>query len=126
MEGVIHLPDQLSSARIDGLRLTGGVASAAPGPCQTGLILSGTYAVGIAHARHGSWAPLVIATCWLSHLPYNLQSPVWRHTLAQLASFASVIRHDERGHGLSDWNVRDPKRHARITDLEPVVDRCRC
>jgi hypothetical protein len=32
--------------------------------------------VRIAYARHGSGPPLVIATCWLSHLQYDWESPV--------------------------------------------------
>jgi pimeloyl-ACP methyl ester carboxylesterase/DNA-binding CsgD family transcriptional regulator len=78
--------------------------------------------VGIAYARHGSGPPLVIATCWLSHLQYDWQSPVWRHFLDALGSFAEVVRYDERGHGLSDWEVEDFGLEARIADLEAVVD----
>ena len=33
---------------------------------------------------HGSGPPLVVASCWLSHLQYDWQSPVWRHFLEQL------------------------------------------
>ena len=76
----------------------------------------------IAYARHGSGPPLVIATCWLSHLQHDWQSPVWRHFLAELGEIATVIRYDERGHGLSDWEVDDFGLEARIADLEAVVD----
>ncbi|HEV7651661.1 MAG TPA: alpha/beta fold hydrolase [Actinophytocola sp.] len=78
--------------------------------------------VRIAYARHGSGPPLVIATCWLSHLQHDWQSPVWRHFLADLGEFATVIRYDERGHGLSDWDVADFGLEARIADIEAVVD----
>ena len=30
---------------------------------------------------HGGGPPLVIVSCWLSHLQYDWQSPVWRHFL---------------------------------------------
>ncbi len=76
----------------------------------------------IAWARHGSGPPLVIATCWLSHLQHDWQSPVWRHFLADLGQVASVVRYDERGHGLSDWDVEDFGLEARIADLEAVAD----
>jgi pimeloyl-ACP methyl ester carboxylesterase/DNA-binding CsgD family transcriptional regulator len=76
----------------------------------------------IAYARHGSGPPLVIATCWLSHLQHDWQSPVWRHFLADLGEFATVIRYDERGYGLSDWDVEEFGLEARIADLEAVVD----
>ncbi len=76
----------------------------------------------IAYARHGSGPPLVIASCWLSHLQYDWQSPVWRHFLDDLGKLATVIRYDERGYGLSDWDVDDFGLEARIADLEAVVD----
>ena len=78
--------------------------------------------VRIAYAVHGSGPVLVIATCWLSHLQHDWESPVWRHFLAELGRFATVVRYDERGHGLSDWDVTDFRFEARIGDLEAVVD----
>jgi pimeloyl-ACP methyl ester carboxylesterase/DNA-binding CsgD family transcriptional regulator len=78
--------------------------------------------VRIAYARHGSGPPLLIATCWLSHLQYDWQSPVWRHFLAALGEVATVVRYDERGHGLSDWDVTDFGLEARVADLEAVAD----
>jgi pimeloyl-ACP methyl ester carboxylesterase len=76
----------------------------------------------IAYARHGSGPPLVIATCWLSHLQYDWQSPVWRHFLDDLGQIATVVRYDERGYGLSDWDVTDFGLEARVADLEAVVE----
>src|SRR4051812_32417372 len=76
----------------------------------------------IAYAVHGSGAPLLISTCWLSHLQFDWESPVWRHFLVELGRFATVIRFDERGHGLSDWDVADHHLEARIGDLEAVAD----
>jgi pimeloyl-ACP methyl ester carboxylesterase/DNA-binding CsgD family transcriptional regulator len=78
--------------------------------------------VRIAYAVHGSGPVLVIATCWLSHLQFDWESPVWRHFLADIGQFATVVRYDERGHGLSDWDVDDYGLEARIGDLEAVVD----
>ncbi|CAN5210049.1 hypothetical protein BH11ACT3_BH11ACT3_08960 [soil metagenome] len=78
--------------------------------------------VRIAYAIHGEGPPLLVSTCWLSHLQHDWESPVWRHFLADLGRFATVIRFDERGHGLSDWNVQDFSLEARIGDLEAVAD----
>ena len=78
--------------------------------------------VRIAYAVHGSGPPLVITTCWLSHLQHDWQSPVWRHFLRDLGQVATVIRYDERGHGLSDRDVDDFSLEARIGDLEAVVE----
>jgi pimeloyl-ACP methyl ester carboxylesterase/DNA-binding CsgD family transcriptional regulator len=76
----------------------------------------------IAYAVHGDGPPLLISTCWLSHLQFDWESPVWRHFLVDLGKFATVIRFDERGHGLSDWDVTDHSLEARIGDLEAVAD----
>ena len=76
----------------------------------------------IAYAVHGRGAPLLISTCWLSHLQFDWESPVWRHFLVDLGRFATVIRFDERGHGLSDWDVTEHGLEARIGDLEAVAD----
>jgi pimeloyl-ACP methyl ester carboxylesterase/DNA-binding CsgD family transcriptional regulator len=78
--------------------------------------------VRIAYAVHGQGPPLVITTCWLSHLQHDWQSPVWRHFLRDLGRVATVIRYDERGHGLSDRDVDDFSLEARIGDLEAVVE----
>jgi pimeloyl-ACP methyl ester carboxylesterase/DNA-binding CsgD family transcriptional regulator len=58
----------------------------------------------------------------LSHLQYDWQSPVWRHFLDDLGEIATVVRYDERGYGLSDWEVGDFGLEARVADLEAVVD----
>jgi pimeloyl-ACP methyl ester carboxylesterase/DNA-binding CsgD family transcriptional regulator len=78
--------------------------------------------VGIAYAVHGSGPPLLIDSCWLSHLQFDWQSPVWRHYLVELGRIATVIRYDERGHGLSDRGVTDHSLGARVADLEAVAD----
>jgi pimeloyl-ACP methyl ester carboxylesterase/DNA-binding CsgD family transcriptional regulator len=78
--------------------------------------------VQIAYAVHGSGPPLLVDSCWLSHLQLDWQSPVWRHYLDELGRIATVVRFDERGHGLSDRGVTDHSLAARLGDLEAVVD----
>lgn len=78
--------------------------------------------VRIAHARHGHGPPLVVVACWLSHLQHDWQSPVWRHFLADLGTFTSLIRYDLRGHGLSDWSARDFSLEAMLSDLDAVIE----
>jgi pimeloyl-ACP methyl ester carboxylesterase/DNA-binding CsgD family transcriptional regulator len=82
----------------------------------------GQDGVRLAYAVHGSGPPLVVVSCWLSHLQHDWQSPVWRHFLDQLGEIATVIRYDERGFGMSDWNVDDFSIEARVSDLEAVLD----
>src|SRR4051795_11897609 len=77
--------------------------------------------VRIAYAVHGAGPPLVVVSCWLSHLQHDWQSPVWRHFLVQLGAIATVIRYDERGFGMSDWSVDDFSLEARLGDLEAIL-----
>jgi eukaryotic-like serine/threonine-protein kinase len=78
--------------------------------------------VRIAYATVGEGPPLVKAANWLSHLEFDWRSPVWRHLLAEFARDHTFIRYDERGNGLSDWNVGDLSFEAWVEDLEAVVE----
>ena len=78
--------------------------------------------VRLAWAKHGTGPPLLIAACWLSHLQHDWQSPVWRHFVEDLGRVATVYRYDERGFGLSDWDVEDFSLERRLADLETLVE----
>jgi pimeloyl-ACP methyl ester carboxylesterase/DNA-binding CsgD family transcriptional regulator len=78
--------------------------------------------VMIAYAAVGQGPPLVKAPNWLTHLEYEWETPVWRHWWEELARDHTVIRFDQRGSGLSDWNVEDMTFDAWVTDLEAVVE----
>ena len=78
--------------------------------------------VGIAYAVHGNGPPLLIDKCWVSHLQFDWQSPLWQHYLVELGRIATVIRYDERGYGLSDRDVADHSLEARVSDLQAVAD----
>jgi pimeloyl-ACP methyl ester carboxylesterase len=76
----------------------------------------------IAYATTGSGYPLVKAGHWLTHLEHDWHSPVWQPLLTELNRDFSVTRYDQRGNGLSDWDVSDLSVDAFIGDLEAVVD----
>ena len=78
--------------------------------------------VRIAYALAGQGLPLVKAANWLNHLEYDWQSPIWSHLFQALAAEHQLIRYDERGNGLSDWDVEDISFDAFVRDLESVVD----
>ena len=78
--------------------------------------------VRIAYAEVGKGPPLVKAANWLNHLEYDWESPIWCHLLRALASEPRLIRHDQRGNGLSDREVDDISFDAFVRDLESVVD----
>ena len=77
--------------------------------------------VRLAWAEAGSGPPLVKAAHWLSHLQYEWESPVWPHWLRFLATHFRFIRYDERGTGMSDCEVAEPKLERSTADLEAVI-----
>jgi pimeloyl-ACP methyl ester carboxylesterase len=78
--------------------------------------------VRLAYATMGSGPPLVKAANWLSHLDYDRETVVWRHWLRELSRRHRLVRYDERGCGLSDWEVPELSFEAWVRDLEAVVD----
>jgi pimeloyl-ACP methyl ester carboxylesterase len=76
----------------------------------------------LAYATSGAGPPLVKAANWLSHLGYDWESPVWRHWLGELSRRFRLIRYDERGCGLSDWDIGRFSFGDWVDDLEAVVD----
>ena len=81
--------------------------------------------VRLAWAESGEGMPLVKAATWLTHLEDDLDSPVWRHWTAFLSAHFRFVRYDERGCGMSDWDVRDLSLERRVRDLETVVEAAR-
>ena len=76
----------------------------------------------LAFATMGTGPVIVKAANWLTHLDYDLENPVWRHWLEGLARGRTLIRYDERGCGMSDWNVDHFRFEDWVDDLELVVD----
>ncbi|MCI0434199.1 MAG: alpha/beta hydrolase [Gemmatimonadetes bacterium] len=76
----------------------------------------------IAYATLGEGPPLVKAANWLNHLEYDLESPLWQSWFRALSRDHKLVRYDERGCGLSDWNAEDYSLEAWVRDLEAVVD----
>jgi hypothetical protein len=76
----------------------------------------------IAYATVGQGPALVRAATYLTHLEYDWNSPVWRHWLEGLAKHHTLVRYDQRGCGLSDWDVEDFSLDAEVQDMETVVD----
>ncbi|MGQ0748996.1 MAG: alpha/beta fold hydrolase, partial [Betaproteobacteria bacterium] len=62
------------------------------------------------------------AAHWLTHIEFDRTSLVWRHWIEELSSRDRLVRYDERGCGLSDWDAADLSFEAWVRDLEAVVD----
>ncbi|MEM9387438.1 MAG: alpha/beta fold hydrolase [Pseudomonadota bacterium] len=78
--------------------------------------------VRIAYATVGEGTPVVKAANWLSHLELDWNAPIWSPLFRRLARHHRFVRYDERGNGLSDWDVESIDFDAFVTDLETVVD----
>jgi len=79
-------------------------------------------ATRIAFGRSGSGPPIVRAGHWLTHLEYDWRCPIWQPFLSELSRTYSLLQYDQRGNGLSDWQVEDLSLEAFVADLEAVVD----
>ena len=75
----------------------------------------------LAWADAGSGPVVVKAANWLTHLEYDFESPVWRHWLEFFTDNFRLIRYDERGCGMSDWDA-DLTFARWVEDLESVID----
>jgi pimeloyl-ACP methyl ester carboxylesterase/DNA-binding winged helix-turn-helix (wHTH) protein len=78
--------------------------------------------VRIAYASIGHGPPLLKAANWMTHLGRDIESDVWRHWLEGLAGSHRLVRYDERGCGMSDWNVDGFCLDAWVDDLALVAD----
>ncbi len=82
----------------------------------------GADGVRIAYATSGSGPPLVKAANWMTHLGRDSASVVWRHWIRSLSDGHRLVRYDERGCGLSEWDVPSFGFDDWVLDLEEVVD----
>jgi class 3 adenylate cyclase/pimeloyl-ACP methyl ester carboxylesterase len=78
--------------------------------------------VSIAHTKVGEGYPLVAVGSWMTHLEEDWANPMWGHYLSNLARDFSVIRYDQRGNGMSDWENVDISFDRMVDDLKAVID----
>jgi len=77
--------------------------------------------VQLAWAEAGTGPVLIKAANWMTHLEYEWESPVWRHWIRFFSDHFRFVRYDERGCGMTDWNVGDLSFERWAQDLEAVV-----
>jgi class 3 adenylate cyclase/pimeloyl-ACP methyl ester carboxylesterase len=83
---------------------------------------SSTDGVHLAYATIGDGPPVLKAPNWINHIEYDWQSPVWRAFLTEFAQQSSLVRFDQRGNGLSDWEVDEISSDRMIDDMLAVAD----
>ena len=77
--------------------------------------------VQLAWADASTGPVLVKAANWLTHLEAEWNSPVWGHWIQFLCRHFRLVRYDERGCGMSDWEADDLSLDRRVEDLETVI-----
>ncbi len=77
----------------------------------------------IAYSIGGDGPPLVRAVDWLNHLDFEWKNPFRRHWFSELMSHHTFLRYDQRGSGLSDWNVNDFSFERSLQDFEELIER---
>ncbi|MEU3096678.1 alpha/beta fold hydrolase [Streptomyces sp. NPDC006967] len=76
----------------------------------------------IAYARTGEGPPLVKTANWLTHLDLDRTNPMWAHWFDGLTRGRQLIRYDERGCGLSSWDMGSFTLDDLVADLDAVAD----
>jgi pimeloyl-ACP methyl ester carboxylesterase/DNA-binding CsgD family transcriptional regulator len=76
----------------------------------------------LAWAQSGQGPMLVKAANWLTHLEYELRSPVWKHWIEFLSAHFRLVRYDERGCGMSGWQPKTLTLDQWSADLGTVID----
>lgn len=93
-----------------------------PAPRQRIAFTRAGDGIRLAYAVSGEGPPLVRAANWMTHLGYDIESPVWRHWVRDLSDGHTFVRYDERGCGLSDWEAGAFTFEDWVSDLESVVE----
>lgn len=76
----------------------------------------------LAWASTGAGTPVLKAPNWLNHIEYEWTSPVWGDFLSEYSKLCRLVRFDQRGNGLSDWEVDDISEDRMIDDMLAVAD----
>ena len=83
-----------------------------------------TTSDGVRIAYHiGGHGPVLVRTIhWLNHLDFEWRTPLRRQWLSEVMRHNMLVRYDQRGSGLSDWNVSDFSFERTVKDFEELVD----
>ena len=76
----------------------------------------------LAWSAVGEGPPLLKTANWLNHLEFDFESPLWRGWIREFAANFTLIRYDERGNGLSDWDTPELSFESFFDDLACVAD----
>ena len=75
----------------------------------------------IAWASVGEGPRVLKAPNWLNHIEYEWRNPIWGPAFGELARHFRLVRFDQRGNGLSDWEVDEISQDAMVGDMASVA-----
>lgn len=84
--------------------------------------VTATDGTRLAWAASGAGQVVLKAANWLTHLEYEWESPVWKHWLQFFSARTRLVRYDERGCGMSDWDDGELSLDVWASDLRAVAD----
>jgi len=77
--------------------------------------------VSIAHATVGEGYPVIVGGSFMIHLEEDWNNPGWGSYIGNLAKHFEVIRYDQRGNGMSDWDNVEISFERMVDDLSAVA-----
>ena len=76
----------------------------------------------LAWSSTGDGRPIIKLSNWLNHLEYEWDNPLWVHWIEAMSDGHRLIRYDQRGNGMSDWNIAPPTIEQMADDVCAVAD----
>jgi class 3 adenylate cyclase/pimeloyl-ACP methyl ester carboxylesterase len=122
LKNIAQPVDVFAFAPVDGGAAPGVTAANAVDLQQEIRFCTAADGVQLAYSMIGQGPPLMKTGNWMTHLEFDLESPIWRHLYRELARDHTLVRYDARGNGLSDRTVDEISFDAFVGDLETVVD----
>lgn len=94
------------------------------GPSDQGPILycSSSDGTSIAYTEIRNGYPMIAVGSWMTHLEQDWSNPLWAHYLRQLGKHYNLIRYDQRGNGMSDWQTPTLTFENMVEDLSAVIN----
>ena len=122
LKNIAHPVDVFAIAPADGGAGPGVTAPNAVDLTQEIRFCTAPDGVQLAYSMIGQGPPMIKTGNWMTHLEFDLESPIWRHLYRELAKGHTLVRYDARGNGLSDRTVDEISFDAFLNDLEAVAD----
>ena len=122
LKNIAHPVDVFAIAPADGGAGPGVTAPNAVDLTQEIRFCTAPDGVQLAYSMIGQGPPMIKTGNWMTHLEFDLESPIWRHLYRELAKGHTLVRYDARGNGLSDRTVDEISFDAFLNNLEAVAD----